>query len=134
MSANLESTTSGNGGVKSWLHRPPYIGLVAFLIVFVVQALGHTVMIMMEEISVLFGMIGPHLRKTLGVIASTRLGARGISADFAMQLVVGFCTSAAAIWLCRAIWSQMRGAKPHSIWRKRQGWPYVAQIRTGSAA
>ena len=50
MSANLESTTSGNGGVKSWLHRPPYIGLVAFLIVFVVQALGHTVMIMMEEI------------------------------------------------------------------------------------
>jgi hypothetical protein len=47
MSANLESTTSGNGGVKSWLHRPPYIGLVAFLIVFVVQALGHTVMIMM---------------------------------------------------------------------------------------
>jgi hypothetical protein len=50
MSANLESTTSGSGGLKSWLHRPPYIGLMAFLIVFVVQALGHTVMIMMEEI------------------------------------------------------------------------------------
>ena len=35
-------------------------------------------MIIMDLISVLFGMIGPHLRKTLGVIASTRLGARGI--------------------------------------------------------
>ncbi|MDX2224051.1 MAG: hypothetical protein SFV21_14975 [Rhodospirillaceae bacterium] len=31
-------------------YRPPFIGLSAFLIVFVVQALGHTVMIVMEDI------------------------------------------------------------------------------------
>ena len=30
--------------------RPPYVGLLAFVIVFVVQALGHTVMILMEDI------------------------------------------------------------------------------------
>ena len=38
------------GGWKGVLYRPPWIGLVAFMIVFVVQALGHTVMIMMEDI------------------------------------------------------------------------------------
>lgn len=32
------------------LYRPPYVGLLAFVIVFVVQALGHTVMIVMEEV------------------------------------------------------------------------------------
>ena len=32
------------------LARPPFIGLLAFVIVFVVQALGHTVMIMMENV------------------------------------------------------------------------------------
>ncbi|MFO1426093.1 MAG: hypothetical protein U1F11_03790 [Steroidobacteraceae bacterium] len=32
------------------LYRPPWVGLLAFLIVFVVQALGHTVMIVMEQI------------------------------------------------------------------------------------
>jgi hypothetical protein len=31
-------------------YRPPYVGLVAFIIVFVVQALGHTVMIVMEDV------------------------------------------------------------------------------------
>lgn len=36
--------------LKSWLYRPPFIGLLAFVIVFVVQALGHTVMILMEDI------------------------------------------------------------------------------------
>ncbi len=36
--------------IKSLLYRPPFVGLLAFLIVFVVQALGHTVMILMEEI------------------------------------------------------------------------------------
>jgi hypothetical protein len=35
--------------VKSLLYRPPFVGLLAFVIVFVVQALGHTVMIVMEE-------------------------------------------------------------------------------------
>jgi hypothetical protein len=37
-------------GIKSILYRPPYIGLLAFVIVFVVQALGHTVMIVMEDV------------------------------------------------------------------------------------
>jgi hypothetical protein len=32
------------------MYRPPWVGLLAFVIVFVVQALGHTVMIVMEEV------------------------------------------------------------------------------------
>lgn len=36
--------------MKQVLYRPPFIGLLAFVIVFVVQALGHTVMIAMENI------------------------------------------------------------------------------------
>jgi uncharacterized membrane protein len=36
--------------VKNTFARPPFIGLLAFVIVFVVQALGHTVMIAMENI------------------------------------------------------------------------------------
>lgn len=36
--------------IKSTFARPPFIGLLAFVIVFVVQALGHTVMIAMENI------------------------------------------------------------------------------------
>jgi hypothetical protein len=39
-----------NGGLMSLLYRPPYVGLLAFIIVFVVQALGHTVMIVMEDV------------------------------------------------------------------------------------
>ncbi|TFG79621.1 MAG: hypothetical protein E4H19_16255 [Chromatiales bacterium] len=35
---------------KNIFARPPFIGLLAFVIVFVVQALGHTVMIAMENI------------------------------------------------------------------------------------
>lgn len=31
-------------------YRPPFVGLVAFTIVFVVQGIGHTVMIMMENV------------------------------------------------------------------------------------
>ena len=37
-------------GLKNLLARPPWIGLLAFGIVFVVQALGHTVMIVMEDV------------------------------------------------------------------------------------
>jgi len=37
-------------GVKDFLYRPPWVGLLAFIIVFVVQALGHTVMIVMEDV------------------------------------------------------------------------------------
>ncbi len=36
--------------LKQLLYRPPWVGLLAFVIVFVVQALGHTVMIAMENI------------------------------------------------------------------------------------
>lgn len=36
--------------VKSLLYRPPFVGLLAFVIVFVVQALGHTQMILMEKV------------------------------------------------------------------------------------
>jgi hypothetical protein len=35
---------------KTLFARPPFIGLLAFVIVFIVQALGHTVMIAMENI------------------------------------------------------------------------------------
>ncbi len=38
------------GRLTSLLYRPPYVGLLAFLIVFVVQGLGHTVMIVMEDV------------------------------------------------------------------------------------
>jgi hypothetical protein len=38
------------GRFMSLLYRPPYVGLLAFFIVFVVQALGHTVMIVMEDV------------------------------------------------------------------------------------
>lgn len=38
------------GRVMSLLYRPPYVGLLAFIIVFAVQALGHTVMIVMEDV------------------------------------------------------------------------------------
>jgi len=37
-------------GLMSMLYRPPWVGLLAFIIVFVVQALGHTVMIVMEDV------------------------------------------------------------------------------------
>ena len=36
--------------VKNLFYKPPFIGLLAFVIVFLVQALGHTVMILMENI------------------------------------------------------------------------------------
>ena len=36
--------------LKTAFARPPFIGLLAFVIVFIVQALGHTVMIAMENI------------------------------------------------------------------------------------
>jgi hypothetical protein len=38
------------GGIMALLYRPPWVGLLAFIIVFVVQALGHTVMIVMEDV------------------------------------------------------------------------------------
>ena len=40
----------GKNRLMEMLYRPPWVGLLAFMIVFVVQALGHTVMIVMEEV------------------------------------------------------------------------------------
>ena len=37
-------------GLLHTFYRPPWVGLLAFVIVFVVQALGHTVMIVMEDV------------------------------------------------------------------------------------
>jgi len=41
---------TSNNALFNVLYRPPWVGLLAFIIVFVVQALGHTVMIVMEEV------------------------------------------------------------------------------------
>jgi hypothetical protein len=49
----MSSTTVAakpQGGLMGLLYRPPWVGLLAFIIVFVVQALGHTVMIVMEDV------------------------------------------------------------------------------------
>ena len=49
----MSSTTiqaKPQGGLMGLLYRPPWVGLLAFIIVFVVQALGHTVMIVMEDV------------------------------------------------------------------------------------
>ncbi len=50
MNAVPNESTAPQSALKRLLYRPPYIGLLAFVIVFVVQALGHTVMILMEDI------------------------------------------------------------------------------------
>ena len=42
--------TSSDSAIMDMLYRPPWVGLLAFIIVFVVQALGHTVMIVMEDV------------------------------------------------------------------------------------
>ena len=49
MSASAEDATQ-RGGIMSLLYRPPWVGLMAFVIVFIVQAIGHTVMIVMEDV------------------------------------------------------------------------------------
>lgn len=43
-------TTATENPLVKFMYRPPWVGLLAFIIVFVVQALGHTVMIVMEEV------------------------------------------------------------------------------------
>jgi hypothetical protein len=50
--ASTSATVKGQNqdGLMGLLYRPPWVGLLAFIIVFVVQALGHTVMIVMEEV------------------------------------------------------------------------------------
>lgn len=46
----VSAKAAGRSGIMSLLYRPPWVGLLAFVIVFVVQALGHTVMIVMEDV------------------------------------------------------------------------------------
>jgi hypothetical protein len=41
---------TSNNALVNLLYRPPWVGLLAFILVFVVQALGHTVMIVMEDV------------------------------------------------------------------------------------
>lgn len=43
-------STGAESVVSRLLYRPPYVGLMAFLIVFIVQGIGHTVMIVMEDV------------------------------------------------------------------------------------
>jgi hypothetical protein len=50
MTDTTAALTPPPSGILSLLYRPPFVGLLAFLIVFVAQALGHTVMIMMENV------------------------------------------------------------------------------------
>lgn len=49
MSAEAAPSKSENKLV-SMMYRPPWVGLFAFVIVFVFQGLGHTIMIVMEEV------------------------------------------------------------------------------------
>jgi len=49
MSDMTEAPTVPRTGLMGLLYRPPFVGLLAFFIVLVVQALGHTVMIVMEN-------------------------------------------------------------------------------------
>jgi hypothetical protein len=49
MTDTTAAPTPPQSGIVSLFYRPPFVGLVAFFIVLVVQALGHTVMIVMEN-------------------------------------------------------------------------------------
>lgn len=49
MNTEAAQTTPQNRFLQLF-YRPPFVGLVAFVIVFIVQALGHTVMIVMEDV------------------------------------------------------------------------------------
>ena len=51
MSSETEAgVKTSTNPLLNMLYRPPWVGLLAFVLVFVVQALGHTVMIVMEEV------------------------------------------------------------------------------------
>lgn len=69
----MSTTTAENSGnaFKRLFYRPPYIGLLAFVIVFFVQAIGHSVMIMMEK---LFGaQYEYHSAAFLGLVGAAML-------------------------------------------------------------
>lgn len=46
----MNSTTGLTHNLKQAFFRPPFVGLLAFVIVFLVQGLGHTQMVLMESI------------------------------------------------------------------------------------
>ena len=50
MSDYVAPVSVPQSGILRLFYRPPFVGLLAFLIVFVVQALGHTLMIAMQNI------------------------------------------------------------------------------------
>ena len=50
MNTSAEDTQPAGGGVANLLYRPPWVGLMAFIVVFLFQGLGHTIMIAMEEV------------------------------------------------------------------------------------
>jgi len=49
---NMTTTTLPNAGgnLKRIFYRPPFVGLLAFFVVFIMQGLGHTQMVLMEAI------------------------------------------------------------------------------------
>jgi hypothetical protein len=49
MSSSAESEKGGSR-LSSFFYRPPWVGLLAFLLVLIVQGAGHTVMIVMEDV------------------------------------------------------------------------------------
>lgn len=48
--ATADTKSAGKNLLKTFFYRPPWVGLIAFFVVLVVQALGHTVMIVMEDV------------------------------------------------------------------------------------
>ena len=73
--------------IKKMFYRPPFIGMLAFLIVFITQGLGHTVMVGMEmlfgheyqyQAATFLGLVGAYLlylgMKNPSEVAATWLG------------------------------------------------------------
>ena len=83
---NVHDQPSTNA-IKRMFYRPPFIGMLAFLIVFITQGLGHTVMVGMEmlfgheyqyQAATFLGLVGAYLlylgMKNPSEVAATWLG------------------------------------------------------------
>jgi len=85
----MTTTTLPNAGgnLKRIFYRPPFVGLLAFFVVFIMQGLGHTQMVLMEAIfgeqyvyqsAALTGLIGAvclfYAMRAKGEVAATWLG------------------------------------------------------------
>ena len=79
MTTTTVKSPSQGGGLMSLLYRPPYVGLLAFFIVFVVQALGHTVMIVMEDVKVGADALLPEVQGLKGPFCCLNRARYGIS-------------------------------------------------------